>query len=517
MRWDTSDRNSMMFRLYRLWDDPVNSARSFATLLRFHSHHGVDEFPVLAGKYELLEALGQGGNGQVFLAWSRETQSTYALKTIRLDHLEDVGARQRFREEVHAWVRISDHPNVAKLYFLDLVNSDLLITMELVEGDDNSGPALSDKLKNVRISDQDMVSWFCGVADGLAQAYADGVSAHRDVKCSNILIDSRGVAKISDFGLAVSGELGEFAGLGGTPSYMAPEQFDGRACDQRTDVYAIGICMYEVASSGQLPFTSNRSWSAEEYLREMYLQHFSARPARLRSIFWPVIERCLQKEPSQRYSSVGHFRAELSKVAVAAGLQIRPVAIATNDFWSYRDKGNTLMRLGRYEEALTWFDRFLKRLPDDSARTNKACCLENLGRYAEALSIYEDLARSAESVAAFNNGATCLMNLGDMSRARAFIKEALKRSPSDATVWITAGNFQFKSQRWREALDAYGTASRLAPQDATPAYNYSLAALRLGEHQLAANALKTFVAIAAPEDSRLAWANAQLGKLSAAG
>lgn len=374
---DTADGTCMLDRLHALWADPACSAPAFAVLLRLCAEAtrlmaqpvraAPRQVPVLLGRYELLRALGGGGNGEVFLAWSRETETLYALKLIRSELAADVSVRQSFRREAQTWIRMGDHPNIAKAYFYDEIAGRPMIAMEFVEGNDDGGPSLADKIQVGRLDEEQVARWFVQIADGLAHAYAHGIKAHRDIKPGNILITRDGRAQISDFGIAAPIEAMPAASVGvvGTPHYMSPEQFLGHdRCDVRSDIYSLGITLYQALSGGILPFMPadfghDPQYSIPEFWAEMRSLHSHAQPRRLETAFWPVIVRSLAKDPAARFADVAQFREALARIATPLGYGFPDPPTAELDVWTLRDQGNTLMRLYQYEDAIRAFDAFL--------------------------------------------------------------------------------------------------------------------------------------------------------------
>ena len=220
----------------------------------------------------------------------------------------------------------------------------------------------------------------------------------------------------------------------GTPIYMSPEQFaDARYCNQRSGIYSLGVTLYQAVSGGKVRFfplgpRNSGTHEMARFFHEMRSLHERAVPLPLRSPFWPVIQICLAKRPEERFGDIGEFRSALQSVAKSGGFSIRERERPEDDFWSYRDKGNTLLRLGKYEEAIAAFEAFLVRFYDDSALFNKAVCLEKLDRHKETMEIYERFMKW-DDYKAYVNGANCLKYMGDFETATELACRATELEP----------------------------------------------------------------------------------------
>lgn len=523
-----ADDLAIILRMFARWNAAQSKATGFRHLFRRTAQPQASrKRPVLSGKYELIKTLGRGGNGEVYLAWSTETEKFYALKTIRSDFARDPQVRQSFRNEAGAWISMGEHPNIAKAYFFEEIGPRLYITMEYVEEeDDGTGPSLADKLASGRVCTENLCVWFCQIADGLSHAYRSGIKAHRDIKPGNILIDREGVAQISDFGVAVTlatlfpGGANQ-GNVVGTPLYMSPEQFVGQhECDQRSDIYSLGVTLYQAVSGGTLPFTPHYSPMTPadfaRFLAEVRNLHETATPRPLPSFLWPVIAECLRKRPMDRFPDMNAFREHLTRLAKQHQISIPEPAKETTDFWVLRDQGNTFMRLGRYEDAIKAFDAFLAVMPDDSAAFNRAVCLENLEHYEEALQTYESFARRGDIKGIVNIG-HCLRALGRKQEALDYAKRAVALEQDDVSCWITLGNAHFDLENWGEAMKAYATAYQLEPTDPTPVYNLGLAALRAGLVEHAKKAFLAFMDSSMPDDNRRQYVEGTLQRLGEGG
>lgn len=268
---------------------------------------------LIAQRYELGQALAHGGMATVWRGWDRRLCRPVAIKTLREGDLTDSSARTRLRREALVSAALS-HPNIVEVH--DAVEEDgkPYLIMELVEGEDLKRRIYQrgalDPLEALDIAQQ--------ICLALQAAHLRGV-IHRDVKPHNILMMRGRHAKLTDFGLALSPldtEPEDTSVVFGTPEYMAPEQAMGERTAAATDIYGLGVTLYE-ALSGDAPF---RSPSAEETMK----QHISDPVTPLRSLrpdLAPGIEmivmRALEKEPERRFTSAHQMEEALSEVARA--------------------------------------------------------------------------------------------------------------------------------------------------------------------------------------------------------
>src|SRR5438552_9278553 len=196
---------------------------------------------LLAGRYRIIALLGVGGMGEVYRADDLTLGQSVALKFLPDDAAHDEALLERFRNEVRIARRVS-HPNVCRVYDVGEVDGQTFFTMEYVDGED-----LASLLRRIgRLPNDKAVEIARQLCAGLAAAHTKGV-LHRDLKPANIMLDGRGRAKITDFGLAVGVEDDKGgAEVSGTPAYMAPEQLAGRGASVQSDIYALGLVLYEV-------------------------------------------------------------------------------------------------------------------------------------------------------------------------------------------------------------------------------------------------------------------------------
>ncbi len=260
------------------------------------------------GRYEIISEIGQGAMGVVYRALDPLLERTVAIKTISLDLSKDEfeAFEQRFYREASSAGRLN-HPNIVTIH--DVGNSDNVayMAMEFLEGvelrDIMDAGAHLDLDRIVEIVSQ--------VADGLAYAHEHGV-VHRDIKPSNIMILKNGVAKITDFGIAlIPSSSRTMAGMVlGSPKYMSPEQVVGQDVDRRSDIFSLGVMLYEMLT-GTPPF-SGENISAIMYriLNEMPLAPVTLKPE-LPEIFNFIVAKALAKHPDDRYQSAEEMADDL--------------------------------------------------------------------------------------------------------------------------------------------------------------------------------------------------------------
>ncbi len=258
--------------------------------------------------YKILAKLGEGGMGVVYKAEDIKLKREVAIKFLpqRIAASED--ERARFKIEAQAAAALN-HPNIATIYAIEEVDDELFIVMEFIDGQELKKKVISDQL-----SVNSVIDIATQIAEGLKAAHAKGIT-HRDIKSSNIMVTESGQVKIMDFGLAkMSGDIHlTKAGITlGTAAYMSPEQARGEEVDQRTDIWAFGVVLYEMLT-GQLPFRA-------EYEAAMMYSILNEEPqplANLRSdvpaALTRIVARTLSKQAEQRYQTMADLLVELQE------------------------------------------------------------------------------------------------------------------------------------------------------------------------------------------------------------
>jgi len=269
------------------------------------------------GRYRILEQIGAGGMGVVYRARDERLERNVALKILPPGTLTDDSARHRFRKEALALSRLN-HPSIATVHDFDTQEGiDFLVT-ELIPG-----VALDEKLMAGSLPEKEAIRIGMQLADGLEAAHCEGV-IHRDLKPGNLRLTPEGRLKILDFGLAktvdpasqvsVTDSVQE-AGPAGTLPYMAPEQLKGERVDARSDLWATGVVLYEMAT-GQRPFQGKTSMALADQILHAPIAAPGAVQPRLSSRFAELILKCLERDAENRYQSAKELQVDLRRLTL---------------------------------------------------------------------------------------------------------------------------------------------------------------------------------------------------------
>jgi TolB-like protein len=272
------------------------------------------------GPFEVLDLLGAGGMGEVYRARDTRLDRHIALKVLPAATLTDSTSRARLLREARLASQLN-HPHICTIHEVGESDGHVYVAMELVEGQ-----SLNAMLASGSLPTEQVLRLGSQIADALDHAHAHGV-VHRDLKSANVVITSEGRAKVLDFGLAkrlddqksdaitrLQTSLTEPGMVVGTLGYMAPEQLRGEAADARSDIWALGVVLYEMASGVQ-PFLGQTGYALTSAILNEAPRPL---PAAVPADVGATITRCLEKEPARRYQQAGEVRAALDATQAGA-------------------------------------------------------------------------------------------------------------------------------------------------------------------------------------------------------
>jgi serine/threonine protein kinase/tetratricopeptide (TPR) repeat protein len=261
-----------------------------------------DAFPATLGHYRILSLIGAGGMGEVYLGSDDSLGRRVAVKILPESFSRDTDAKLRMQREARA-VATLDHPNVCTIYEVGEHEGRPFIVMQFIEGE-----TLADRLQQGRMTLSECLDVAAQVAAALDEAHGHGV-IHRDIKPMNIMLTPRGQVKVLDFGLAkftgrADGAVDLKSRTGvvtGTAPYMSPEQLRGTAVDTRTDIFSLGVVLYEMAT-GRRPFERDSTVATITAILFEEPDPIDEHPF---TALMPVVRRAIAKEPSKRFASAG--------------------------------------------------------------------------------------------------------------------------------------------------------------------------------------------------------------------
>lgn len=296
----------------------------------------IAEGDLFAGRYRVDAVIGRGGMGTVYRVVDETDHRPLALKVLHSAASADASAADRFRRETQLLARI-EHPAVPKIYASGIENDRMYFVCELIEGDD-----LRTFLKRRGTFPlDDIVSIAATVADALQVAHEKGI-VHRDIKPHNIMVSTDGHVRLLDFGVArgVGLDMKTITTTGmivGTPEYMSPEQFQALRVGPRSDIYSLGVVMFELAT-GALPFRADTPVALAMKLQTDPPPHPRSIRPEVPAWLERIILRCLEKDPMRRFGSAEELAVELRRPHVGAR---RVHRLANGDYLVEDDSGRS--------------------------------------------------------------------------------------------------------------------------------------------------------------------------------
>jgi serine/threonine protein kinase len=275
------------------------------------------------GRYNIVSQLGKGSMGEVFLAHDPHIDRKVALKVLQKDHLTSKAIVNRFIKEAKAIGRLS-HPGIVGVFDVGKDHGTIFIAMEFLEG-----RPLNEAVRAKKFSTAEIVDVCRQVADALDYAHQRGI-VHRDIKPSNLILTENGQVKLTDFGIAhfedASMTLKTRSGdILGTPAYMSPEQIGGKTVDNRSDLYSLGVILYELLV-GQRPFVGNNLAALFKAITDHKVTPpIKANPSIPKGLN-AVVQKAIEKDPGRRFQSGAAMVSALSRYRTGAKGDLKPLA-----------------------------------------------------------------------------------------------------------------------------------------------------------------------------------------------
>ena len=265
---------------------------------------------MLSGRYEVLKRVGSGGMADVYMAKDHKLNRNVAVKVLKSEYVEDEKFLKKFETEAQAVARLS-HPNIVNIYDVGIEDGINYIVMELAEG-----ITLKEYIrKKGYLNPKETVEISTQIASAISHAHKNHI-IHRDIKPQNILVSDTGIIKVTDFGIAKatsSNTVTSTATAMGSVHYISPEQAKGRFCDEKSDIYSLGITMYEMVT-GHVPFDHENGVT----IALMHLQNEITTPSQIRDgipdSLEKIILKCTMKKPEERYQTADDLIADLRLV-----------------------------------------------------------------------------------------------------------------------------------------------------------------------------------------------------------
>jgi len=281
--------------------------------------------------YRIIEKIGAGGMGEVYLAEDTKLNRKVALKFLPPHLCQDEDCRKRFKREAQAAARLN-HPNIITVYEVSEFQGRPFFVMEHV-----AGQSLKDVIKGSDLSLVHIVDMVIQICEGLSKAHQSDI-VHRDIKPSNVVIDADGRPKLLDFGLAAIKDTDQLTKTGstlGTIGYMSPEQIQGKEVDHRSDLFSLGVVLYEM-TAGRLPFKGDTEAATMNSVLNEVPEPLSRYKSGVSSKLQDIVSKLLEKDPQLRYQSAAGVSSDLKTLArdkvSDSGNEVTPPSIAVLPF-----------------------------------------------------------------------------------------------------------------------------------------------------------------------------------------
>ena len=474
----------------------------------------------IAGEYRVRRVFGgqgKSGMGVVYLVEGRSSEMPFILKTFQSKRASP-SSLARFKAEAETWLNIGKHNNTVQCHWVRDFSDQLFVAAEYIWPDKAGRNTLTHFLESGTPQLSQQLHWIAHFCFGMKHAMAHGMRAHRDIKPDNLMVDTQGRLKITDFGLAKGLSLVEasnsltpnetaddgltVAGSAfGTPPFMSPEQFiDSTSVDQRADIYSLGVVIYMMISGGRMPIVLARR--GDDYFRQWEQAHRQQRIVRLEHPLMAITEKCLEKDAGRRFQSYDQLLEAVGEICRKQGVVIpRDEQAARAEFERQWSIAMSLSNLGRAEEAIPKLREMAERWPNASeVYTELGCAYMRLGNYPEALKAEQkSVELSPYSTAAWNNLGAILANLDRFADAKNAYRKSLEIEPENTGAMIGLAQLLMAEGELDEAKKWCELAVFWRPEKPTVLVVASSCFMQCGEAKPAAKLLEKLVQL--PPDS----------------
>jgi len=271
----------------------------------------------MVGYYRIIEKIGAGGMGEVYLAEDTKLNRKVALKFLPPHLCQDEDCRRRFTREAQAAAKL-DHPNIVAVHEVGEFQGRPFFSMQHVEG-----RSLREVIKQGKLTVTETIALTMQICEGLQEAHEAGI-IHRDIKPSNIIIDRKGRPKLLDFGLAMikgTDKLTKTGSTLGTAGYMSPEQAEGKTVDQRSDLFSVGVVLYEMIA-GRRPFDRESDIATGKAIVTDSPEPLARYKSDLPKGIQQIVDRALEKDTETRYQTASGMLADLKRLVSSEGIAL---------------------------------------------------------------------------------------------------------------------------------------------------------------------------------------------------
>jgi serine/threonine protein kinase len=484
-----------------------------------------DQVPrVINGRFSVLRTVGAGGFGQVFFSYDREVGQLCAIKLLHEHLASRPDIQKSFEREARAWLTLGRHPHIVSANAVDVFNGRLFISVEYVPPNQAGDNSLEKLLRRQTLSVEQALRLALQLSEAMTYAQTKGLVAHRDLKPNNLMVDANEFLKVTDFGLSLFSisKLSVQESPKGTPLYMAPEAFEKNVpINAKLDIYSAGIILYNLMSDGQMPFKIRRVQDALSF-KYFHRLHATYQPIKLECPIWPIIARCLEKVPSERYDSFHELYADLTAAyRKLTGMSYRSISASEMGAYEHINFAASFMILDDSTHALFHIDEAIRLKPHFMpAHSNKAAIYASLSRNDEAEKIWTKVAEAAPELGRpLYNLANQKMQKGNYFEAIELYQKALTREPSYYQALVNLGISYSKIDRPNDALDCYSRASAICPNDSQIMYNIGVQLYEMARYGEAIKTLRQALSLNPNHTSALNYMGlcfAEIGKESEA-